>query len=166
MEIPGRRKKDGPSKTVMELFLYFLLYREEAFLCENVMEMLHVSERTLFRYVSDIREIFSESEIHHSGREGRSEFCTEGLIDSVELSIFPRGSHLNHLTRLIRLSQLLEEKEPWFFEEEDDDDEPVAAAHYKELAEKARMRKYTLRTMQRDLREIREASGLYDGYSS
>ena len=160
MEIPGRRKKDGPSKTVIELFLYFLLYREEAFLCEDVLEELKISKRTLFRYIRDLKMIFPESEIHHSGRDGRDEFSAYDLTDEYICSFFPDEPHLNHLARLIRLSQLLEEKEPWCFEPDDEDD-PVFASRVKELAEKATLPKYkTLRMVQRDLVALKEASTL------
>ena len=150
MNIPGRRKKDSPGKTVLELYLYLLLERYQSFLCEEITNSLRLSERTVFRYVRELKAVCPDAEIHCSGREGRPEYA-----------FFPEDPHLTRLSRLICLYNLVNDKAPEFFYP-DEDDELLSVSDLTDIIKKAGLSEFSLRTLQRDLKEICEALDLFD----
>ncbi len=167
MDIPGRKKKDGPGKTVLELYLYLLLYWHQSVLCEEFTTCFQLSERTLFRYVKELNAVCSGGSICHSGREGRKEFVLRDgpyePLEEPELSFFPEDPHLTRLSRLICLYHLIDEKVSGFFYPDDDDEQP-SVSDLADIINKAGFPEFSLRTLQRDLKEIRIALDLFDEY--
>ena len=164
MDIPGRRKKDGPGKTVIEMYLYLVLERNQAFLCEEICRLFRLSERTLFRYMKELKTLCPDADIHSSGRVGRKEFILDGWLDQESVQSFPEDPHLGHLARLLFLYHLVSENAPSFFYP-DEFDEPVFASDLTETIKKAGFPALSLRTLQRDLKEICDALDLYDLYN-
>ena len=164
MDIPGRRKKDGPSKTVLELYLYLLLERFDSFLCEEITLHFRLSERTVFRYVKELNAVFPDAEIRCSGREGRKEFVVKNWLESPNPVSFPEDPHLTRLSRLICLYYLVNDKAQEFFYP-DEYDEPLSSSDLTGIIKKAGLPEFSLRTLQRDLKEICEALDLFDEYN-
>ena len=160
MNIPGRRKKDGPGKTVIQLFLYYLLYTEDAFLCKKVQKRFQLSERTLFRYMEDLKVLFPEQRFRFSGKGERTEFTVYYELYGESPISIPEKPHLNHLSRLIRLDLLLDED---FYDEEED---PMSASEVRALAEKDGLIYPSLRMLQRDLKTLREAYALFTDFTA
>ena len=164
MNIPGRRKKDGPNKTVIELYLYLLLERYQSFLCKEITDSFRLSERTLFRYIKELKAVLQDDEIHCSGREGRKEFTVYGWLEDPELTVFPDDPHLTRLSRLICLYQLVCDQEEEFFYPEEGND-TISASDLTGIIKKAGFPEFSLRTLQRDLKEICDALDLFDEYN-
>lgn len=165
MDIPGRRKKDGPSKTILELYLYLLLERFDSFLCEEITQRFRLSERTVFRYVKELNAVCPDAEIRCSGREGRKEFVVKKWLEAPKLVSFPEDLHLSRLSRLICLYYLVNDKAQEFFYP-DEYDEPLSASDLTDIIIKAGLPEFSLRTLQRDLKEICEALDLFDEYEA
>lgn len=161
MDIPGRRKKDGPSKTVLEMYLYILLEQESSFLCYKITNRFRLSERTLFRYVKDLKAVCPDDDIHCSGREGRKEFDAELVCISPELISFPEDPHLTRLSRLICLYSVVNDKAPAFFYP-DDYGEYLSVPELTDIIKKAGLPELSLRTLQRDLKDICDALDLFE----
>ncbi len=164
MNIPGRRKKDGPGKTVLELYLYLLLERYQSFLCKDITNSFRLSERTVFRYIKELNTVCPDAEIQCSGREGRKEFIAQGWLYDPEPACFPDDQHLTRLSRLICLYSLVNDKASEFFYP-DEYDEPFPASDLTGIIKKAGLPEFSLRTLQRDLKEICEALDLFDKYN-
>ena len=164
MEIPGRRKKNGPSKTVLELYLYLMLERYQSFLCERITDCFRLSERTVFRYVKELNTIFPDAEIRCSGRVGRMEFVTQDWIGDPEYVFFPANPHLTRLSRLFCLYWLVNDKAYEFFYPDEYDDERLTVSDLIAIIKKAGLPELSLRTLQRDLKDICEALKLFDEY--
>lgn len=163
MKIPGRRKKDGPSKTVLEIYLYLLLERDQSFLCEEITRSFRLTERTVFRYVKDLNAVCADADIHSTGREGRKEFIAEGWLEP-ELTEFPEDPHLTRLSRLLCLYRLVyDQAEEFFYRDEYSD--YISAADLTGIIKKAGLPEFSLRTLQRDLKEICDALDLFDEYN-
>ena len=163
MEIPGRRKKNGPSKTVLEIYLYLMLERYQSFLCREITRSFRLSERTVFRYVKDLNAVWEDADIHSSGREGRKEFVAEGWLDP-ELKVFPGNPHLTRLSRLICLYRLVyDQAEEFFYPDEYSD--YISVSDLTGIIKKAGFPDFTLRTLQRDLKDICDALNLFDAYN-
>ena len=169
MYIPGRKKKEGPDKTVLELYLYLQLYRYQSFLPEHFLTRFHVSERTLFRYIKELKTVCSRDDIHRSGKEGRIEFIVQGWtedgypLEAPELTCFSEEPHLTRLSRLICLFHLIENEAENFLYP-DEDVEPISVSDLAGIIKKAGFPELSHRTLLRDLKEIRKALDFLDEY--
>ena len=175
MFIEGRRKKNGPGRTCAALLLYIILMRDEAVLLSDLEKILPVTERTLFRYLNDLRRLLPEEHLCLTDRDGRKTIYSDTLsfwdhsLYPPAASSCPKDAQLTHLARLIELWRLLEKKIPYFYrmwmedsyEDEEEEEDFPSASQIMIWAKEAGLPPVSRRTMQRDIKEIRLAMNLY-----
>ncbi len=169
MEIPGRRKKDGPTKAVKELALYCILLVSGGFFAGPVRKLLHVSDRTLFRYVADLKEAGLIPDLRSETTDGKTEFIfdRDDLYDLTEDDP-PAGPladpQLNRMRRLVLIDWFFCEQEYYdTYFDPDIDFEPgerVYAAQLVAWLEEKGAAGVSLRSVQRDVRDVLEARGI------
>ncbi|MBQ0110201.1 MAG: hypothetical protein KBS44_08010 [Clostridiales bacterium] len=170
MEIPNRRKKEKPSKTVAEMAMIVLISEEDSFMTHRFRKVFGISDRTLKRYVAEVCSLPDFPKLAHL-KGDLDEYYIESNLRLYDFwdglaadKVDPNDKHLLKLRRMMDIFCVFHEHFLYALDPYDGDEKyPLLTAKevVGELSEYYEKTKLALRTVQRDIADIYEAVELY-----